>query len=435
MAKTVIIKQVDKTMPSKILILLMFFMGTAFASQPSAARPHPRPHWIEIPLPATPLGITSQGKKLWVVGEHEMIAQSVDGGLHWSVLHLAGPSMLFSVSFPTRQIGYIVGSDMMAVKTVDGGKRWLPLSLNNYGRKVTFIDADHGAIAFLHDCQKRRTIHWIFTQDGGQHWKSTWNHYLSFVQLSPRLFATITHPDYSKPKRFSEHFTLFHNFAYSSDGAHWNKLRVRGFEPFALTTWHGQFWSDGLRTKPSQFGAEVSNDGKNWTSAPAPPVPFFKCRPNDGCLDSGGWAQFTPSAIHYWKTSKMHGGFVTQWAHIGAHICIINTRLWCEKSTRLAHPAMYNLAAHHYIIKDPKEKSAPNPIFPRYSYLHGINFIAINITISRTGKVKNEELISTPWAVLAGPTLKSAAHWRFRPGIKNGKPIDVTARICLNYRY
>lgn len=111
----------------------------------------------------------TDAKNGYVVGaknlSHEadgIILETNDGGETWSKQD--EKSELYSVYFPTKNIGYASGASMI-LKTTDGGKTWKMTFAPPDGvfMSVYFINADTGYVVTLYGL--------IFkTADGGNHW-------------------------------------------------------------------------------------------------------------------------------------------------------------------------------------------------------------------------------------------------------------------------
>jgi photosystem II stability/assembly factor-like uncharacterized protein len=67
-----------------------------------------------------------------VVGEFELIIQSLDQGDSWQTVHL-GEASLFGLSVHTNGTGFAVGQNGTIVRTSDGGRVWQEVSTSSTG--------------------------------------------------------------------------------------------------------------------------------------------------------------------------------------------------------------------------------------------------------------------------------------------------------------
>jgi len=58
----------------------------------------------------------------------------------------------------------------------------------------------------------------------------------------------------------------------------------------------------------------------------------------------------------------------------------------------------------------------------------------VRLSVSETGDVTGAEVISGD-PILAKSALEAAKQWKFRPFIRNGKPVPVTTRIPFNFAF
>lgn len=60
--------------------------------------------------------------------------------------------------------------------------------------------------------------------------------------------------------------------------------------------------------------------------------------------------------------------------------------------------------------------------------------VVVNLTVSETGDVENVEVVSGD-PVLARSAVDAAKKWKFKPFIKNGKPIQVKTKIPFDFAF
>ena len=85
--------------------------------------------------------------------------------------------------------------------------------------------------------------------------------------------------------------------------------------------------------------------------------------------------------------------------------------------------------------------SAPSVLFkidPEYSEearkakYSGV--VVLGIEVDASGRVRNLQVVKGIGLGLDERALEAVKQWRFKPGSKNGKPVNVRARIEVNFR-
>jgi photosystem II stability/assembly factor-like uncharacterized protein len=93
-----------------------------------------------------------------------IIVKTSNSGLNWDTTVV--PSFLYSISFPSNNVGYATGATGALLKTIDGGNNWIPLNSgvtdNIWG--CTFINDSVGFVT------TRTSV--LKTSDGGANWTS-----------------------------------------------------------------------------------------------------------------------------------------------------------------------------------------------------------------------------------------------------------------------
>jgi len=162
-----------------ILFLLLVFTFPIIAQQATS--------WQSIyPYPT---GVFLNGLHAWnkdsiiTVGQNGTIVKTTDSGVHWTVRQNVGSIAAvtyFSVTFPSKTIGYAVGSFGAIIKTTDGGESWIEqtsgTSRTLYG--VDFVNdtvgvAVGGTQFFLpgnSDWEKYKDPVVLRTTNGGKTW-------------------------------------------------------------------------------------------------------------------------------------------------------------------------------------------------------------------------------------------------------------------------
>jgi protein TonB len=85
--------------------------------------------------------------------------------------------------------------------------------------------------------------------------------------------------------------------------------------------------------------------------------------------------------------------------------------------------------------QNPVPISRPRPVFPYYARRRGIEgYVDVQFTVSAQGTVEDAEaLAAKPAGVFDHEALRAIRRWRFKPGIRNGKP--VAARLQIRIRF
>ncbi len=99
------------------------------------------------------------------------ILKTTDAGSTWNIKYSNSNSWLFSVNFPSANVGYAGGFGLQ-IKTTDGGENWNTLSVPSGGRITSnyFIDENTGFVVG-HDYGVTPTWGYIVkTTDGGASW-------------------------------------------------------------------------------------------------------------------------------------------------------------------------------------------------------------------------------------------------------------------------
>jgi len=90
--------------------------------------------------------------------------KTIDGGNSWTLLPSGTTIHLYSISFPTENVGYAVGENSNIFKTKDNGANWTLISYGGYDLfSVSFIDPSHGIVAGDYTTLLK-------TSDGGLTW-------------------------------------------------------------------------------------------------------------------------------------------------------------------------------------------------------------------------------------------------------------------------
>jgi TonB family protein len=78
-------------------------------------------------------------------------------------------------------------------------------------------------------------------------------------------------------------------------------------------------------------------------------------------------------------------------------------------------------------IKSPKTNY---PLEAKAEHIHGT--VWVQVLISETGDVKSVEVLSGEPA-LTHAAVEAAKQWKFKPYIKNGKPIEISAKLPMKF--
>jgi len=77
-------------------------------------------------------------------------------------------------------------------------------------------------------------------------------------------------------------------------------------------------------------------------------------------------------------------------------------------------------------------KKAPYPYEAREQKLQGE--VVVRILVSETGDVETAEIVSGD-PVLAKSALDAVKKWKFKPFIKNGKPVEVSTKLPFDFAF
>lgn len=144
-------------------------LDTAEAEEETAPSAPVKPWPSEIkPLAskALMLDVTSNGERLFAVGDRGTVIVSLDGK-EWAQVQTPVRSPLTAIHFADAQNGWIVGHDATILRTRDGGRSWVLQNFQPELEKpfldVLFLDAEHGFAAGAYGLLYQTT-------DGGDNW-------------------------------------------------------------------------------------------------------------------------------------------------------------------------------------------------------------------------------------------------------------------------
>jgi TonB family protein len=60
--------------------------------------------------------------------------------------------------------------------------------------------------------------------------------------------------------------------------------------------------------------------------------------------------------------------------------------------------------------------------------------VVLNLVVQRDGSVRDIKIINSLGLGLDEKAIEAVKQWRFRPGQKNGQPVDVSAIIEVTFR-
>jgi TonB family protein len=60
--------------------------------------------------------------------------------------------------------------------------------------------------------------------------------------------------------------------------------------------------------------------------------------------------------------------------------------------------------------------------------------VVLNLVVQRDGTVRDIKIIDSLGLGLDEKAIEAVKQWRFRPGLKNGQPVDVSAIIEVTFR-
>ncbi|MEI6900153.1 MAG: T9SS type A sorting domain-containing protein [Bacteroidota bacterium] len=104
-----------------------------------------------------------------------IIIKTINGGNSWTLLPSGTNFNLYSIHFPTENVGYAVGEHELVLKTTDKGASWTAVC--NWGGDdlftVNFIDPLHGIVGGDNDVLMRTSdggLNWVTLVGGGYGW-------------------------------------------------------------------------------------------------------------------------------------------------------------------------------------------------------------------------------------------------------------------------
>ena len=75
-----------------------------------------------------------------------------------------------------------------------------------------------------------------------------------------------------------------------------------------------------------------------------------------------------------------------------------------------------------------------NPVYPRSLQQRGIEgTVTVSFLVDAGGNVQNVRLIKATDRLFADAAVSAIKHWRFQPGLKNGRPVATTLELPVNF--
>jgi photosystem II stability/assembly factor-like uncharacterized protein len=138
-------------------------------------------HWQIITQETAVLGMTFSDERNGIahefgVGDTGGIVRTTDGGRTWAKVEIPDLKKVWTMDFPSGQIGWIAdheGADLLLFRTLDAGLHWKESRMSVPSdwpevREISFIDQDHGWMVLKHS--KGDEIRLLATKDGGGTW-------------------------------------------------------------------------------------------------------------------------------------------------------------------------------------------------------------------------------------------------------------------------
>jgi len=92
----------------------------------------------------------------------------------------------------------------------------------------------------------------------------------------------------------------------------------------------------------------------------------------------------------------------------------------------VVHPASIGMMASKLI-------SSPAPEYPAAAFQARVQGeVTVRATVDRDGNVTDARVISGP-ELLRDVSLEAVQHWRFRPYMQGGKPVEVATTAVLDF--
>jgi TonB family protein len=78
----------------------------------------------------------------------------------------------------------------------------------------------------------------------------------------------------------------------------------------------------------------------------------------------------------------------------------------------------------------------PPPTYPLQARLaHIAGAVVLHALISRSGDISDLEIASSPDQSLADAAISAVRHWKYKPYLLNGRPVEVDTTITVNFRF
>jgi periplasmic protein TonB len=86
-------------------------------------------------------------------------------------------------------------------------------------------------------------------------------------------------------------------------------------------------------------------------------------------------------------------------------------------------------------ILPPKAKYAPDPEYPRGARKGKLQGrVLLCVTVDAEGKVSDAVVVKTLTAEFDQSAVKAVRKWKFKPSIKDGKPVAVQINVVVDFR-
>ncbi len=166
----------------------------------------------------------------YICGENGTLIKTIDGGNHWTPFSTGSQNTLRTVSFPASETGYVISSFGELFKTYDGGDSWAKLTtfypepVPTFNIVVHFINPDTGFV--FYDSANSLVV--MRTFDGGIQWDEN----TQFMGIVPVAASFPT-------KDCGVIFGKSGMFWTKNMGLHWYESDIAGTDGHFPTPWDG----------------------------------------------------------------------------------------------------------------------------------------------------------------------------------------------------
>lgn len=427
------------------MMLLWLLLPLAPGLFAAAHHPHPPPavrvhlallQWTPVPLPAPGLYLTAHqawNQCFWVAGKDAMIASSCDGGRTWKMDHWHRHGhWIFRLAFAGSKSAYAFGTGQSEWRSRDGGMRWRRVKNSTIPVQFAAFDAQgDGIVASLKKIAYRL---------GGE---KIWHKKTMFVDAWPVTVIAVAILDASRAAVLMQSVKFAHVIYSTQDGGKtWQEFTF----PPALDI-------DNMRPAPDQyvvighqksipFSAKIitSRNGAQWRELNSPAERILSTCSHGVVCSQGKYLaawRLRPGTflIHAYRTpGKLHG---FNSARQGDVLCRLGTELHCGLMRPVQQAVMAAAVTQQKIINQnwthhlKLVRVAGRRHYFQERFFRGA--VVLYAKIARTGKLLPLREEFAPTRLMARLAMQDAATVRYKPVLKNGKPVAIYVSYQRNY--